>query len=83
MIVEMISTSELTDWQKLDAIYCFAKPRLVYLQQNQLPSTGWAKALNKKVKALIKANLKLPSWTNDAFLFSPPHARGLGLPNRI
>ena len=35
--------------------------------------------LDKKVMALVKANLKLPR-TNDAFLFSPPRAGGLGLP---
>eukprot|EP00731_Ephydatia_muelleri_P013732 Em0007g1042a len=78
--VELIATSELTDWQKLDAIHRFAKPRLVYSLQNQLPPLGWAKSLDKKVKSLMKANLKLPKRTTDAFLFSPPRAGGLGLP---
>ena len=32
--------SELTDWQKMDAIHRFAKPRLVYALQNQLPILG-------------------------------------------
>ncbi|KAL5510149.1 hypothetical protein EMCRGX_G005642 [Ephydatia muelleri] len=81
MIVEMISTSELTDWQKLDAIYCFAKPRLVYLQQNQLPSTGWAKALNKKVKDLIKANLKLPKYEIHIYRVSTAYRLLLVLSN--
>ena len=78
--VELITTSELTDWQKLDAIHRFAKPRLVYLLQNQLPTLGWARALDKKVKTLVKANLRLPKRTTDAFMFSPTRAGGLGLP---
>ena len=47
--VEAIASSELIDWQKLDEIHRFAKPRLVYTLQNQLPPIGWAKALDKKV----------------------------------
>ena len=78
--VELIATSELTDWQKLDAIHRFAKPRLVYSLQNQLPTLGWARALDKKVKTLVKANLRLPKRTTDAFMFSPTRAGGLGLP---
>ena len=73
-------TSELTDWQKMDAIHRFAKPRLVYSLQNQLPSLGWAKALDKRVKSLVKANLKLPRRTTDAFLYTPTRAGGMGLP---
>ena len=78
--VEAIMKSELTDWQKIDAIHQFAKPRLVYSLQNQLPALGWAKALDKKVKALVKSAMKLPRRTIDAFLFLPWRAGGLGLP---
>ena len=72
--------SELTDWQKLDAIHRFAKPRLVYALQNQLPTMGWARAIDKKVKALVKMSMKLPRRTIDAFLFTPWRSGGLGLP---
>ena len=72
--------SELTDWQKIDAIHRFAKPRLVYALQNQSPPTGWAKTIDKRVKALVKSAMKLPRRTIDAFLFSPWRAGGLGLP---
>ena len=78
--VEAIMRSELTDWQKLDAIHRFAKPRLIYTLQNQLPTLGWAKALDKKVRTMVKVNMKLPRRTTDAFLYSPWRAGGLGLP---
>ena len=78
--VEAIMKSELTDWQKVDAIHRFAKPRLVYALQNQSPPTGWAKTIDKRVKALVKSAMKLPRRTIDAFLFSPWRAGGLGLP---
>ena len=45
-----------------------------------MPPIGWARTLDKKVKAMVKGNLKLPRRTNDAFLYSPSRARGLGLP---
>ena len=78
--VGAIMKSDLTDWQKIDAIHRFAKPRLVYALQNQLPSIGWARALDKKLKALVKSALKLPRRTTDVFLFAPWRAGGLGLP---
>ena len=78
--VEAIMKSELTDWQKMDAIHRFAKPRLVYALQNQFPPTGWAKAIDKRMKALVKSAMKLPRRSMDAFLFSPWRAGGLGLP---
>ena len=78
--VEVIMRSELTDWQKRDAIHRFAKPRLVYSLQNQLPTIGWARAIDKKVKASVKHHMKLPRRTMDAFLFAPWRMGGLGLP---
>ena len=78
--MDAIVKSELTDWQKMDAIHSFAKPRLVYALQNQLPSLGWARALDKKVKAMVKLAFKLPKRTIDAFLFAPWRSGGLGLP---
>ena len=78
--VQVIASSELTNWQKLDTIHRFAKPRLVYALQNQLPPVQWGKALDKKVRALLKSTLKLPKRTNDGFLYAPPRAGGLGLP---
>eukprot|EP00731_Ephydatia_muelleri_P034285 Em0054g8a len=78
--ITAIMKSDLTDWQKLDAIHRFAKPRLIYTLQNQLPTVGWAKSLDKKMKTRVKSALKLPGRTNDDFLFSPWRAGGQGLP---
>ncbi|KAL5510386.1 hypothetical protein EMCRGX_G005924 [Ephydatia muelleri] len=49
-------------------------------QKNQLPTMGWARAIDKKVKALVKMSMKLPRRTIDAFLFTPWRSGGLGLP---
>eukprot|EP00731_Ephydatia_muelleri_P013945 Em0007g1255a len=49
--------------------------------QNQLPSTGWAKALNKKVKDLIKANLKLPKYEIHIYRVSTAYRLLLVLSN--
>ena len=78
--VEIITRSELMYWQKLDAIHWFAKWCIVYTLQNQLHARGWAKSLDKRGRALVKANMKLPRRTTDAFLYSPWRAGGQGVP---
>ena len=78
--VQLITSSELTDWQKLDAVHRFAEPRLVYSLQNQLPPLGWARTLDKKMRAMVKASMKLPWRKTDTFFYSPAQAGGLGLP---
>lgn len=78
---EAILRSDLTDWQKLDAIHRFAKPRLVYLLQNTSPTIGWARNIDKTIRALAKTCLKLPGHTVSAFLYTDTTSGGLGLPN--
>ena len=78
---EAILGSDLTDWQKLDAVQRFAKPRLIYLLQNMEPSISWARAIDRTTKSLVKQHFKLPRRTVSSFLYSPTKAGGLGLPN--
>ena len=78
---EAILGSDLTDWQKLDAVQRFAKPRLIYLLQNMEPSISWARAIDMTTKSLVKKHFKLPGRTVSSFLYSPTKVGGLGLPN--
>ena len=77
----VIFESDLTDWQKLDAIKRFARPRLTYLLQNLEPKIGWARDIDKATKSLAKQHLKLPHRTTSNFLFTPTRFGGLSLPN--
>ena len=45
--LEAIMKSELTDWQKMDAIHRFAKPCLVYALQNQRPRLDGQRPLTR------------------------------------
>lgn len=77
---EAIMKSGLTDWQKLEAIHRFAKPRLTYLIQNQSPNLTWARKLDKATKQVIKLHMKIPKRATDNFMYSPQRFGGLGIP---
>ena len=70
-----------TDWQKLDAIKRFARPRLTYLLHNMEPPISWATSIDRETRSLAKKHLKLPRRTVTPFLYSSTRAGGLGLPN--
>ena len=80
---EAIMRSDLSDWQKLDALHRFAKPRLVYPLQNLTPPIRWAINLDKAVRKIVKQCLKLPRRTITQFLYSPTRRGGLGIPNVV
>lgn len=77
---KLIVESGLADWQKLDAIHRFAKPGLTYILQNTLPNKSWAQRIDKQVRNMVKLAFKLPKRTISAFLHTPPHSGGLGIP---
>ena len=76
-----ILTSALTDWQKLDAIHCFVKPKLDYTLRAMLPNNRWAKDLDGQVRAMAKKAFRLPRRTATPYFYVNWHAGGLGLPN--
>ena len=68
--VEVTASSELTDWQKLDGCNaCLCQTTVLATKPTAIKWMG---------QDLVKANMKLPRRTNNAFLFSPPCAVGLG-----
>ena len=78
---DAIFRSDLTDWQKLDAMHRFASPRLTYILQNMDPPLNWAKSIDETTRKICKPHLKLPRRTTSSFLYAPTKAGGLGLPN--
>jgi len=78
---EKIMRSLLTDWQKLDAICCFVRPKLEYVIRTMLPMCGWAKNLDDAVRRMAKAAFQLPRRTTTPFFYAPWKYGGLGLPN--
>ena len=78
---DVILRSDLADWQKLDALHRFARPRLIYLFQNMELSVGWARDIDVAARSFYKLHLKLPRRTTSNFLYASTKAGGLGLPN--
>ena len=67
---EKIFLSQLTDWQKLDAMKRFIRPKLEYILRTVLPNRTWGKHA-----------FQLPRRTITSFFYVPWKYGGLGLPN--
>ena len=76
-----ILTSLLTDWQKLNALHRFVKPKLDYTLRTMFPTKGWAKNLDNQVRSMAKKAFRLPRRTNTPYFYTHWRAGGLGLPN--
>ena len=78
---EKILTSQLTDWQKLNAIRRFIRPKLEHILRTMLPNRSWAKNLDNTVRGMAKKAFRLPRRTITTFFYVPWRYGGLGLPN--
>ena len=78
---EKILASQLTDWQKLDAIRRFIRPKLEYILRTMLPNRTWAKNMDDAVRGMVKKAFRLPRRTITSFFYVPWRNGGLGLPN--
>ena len=78
---EKILTSLLTDWQKLDAIRRFVRPKLEYILRTMLPNRTWGKNLDDAVRGMAKKAFRLPRRTTTPFFYVTWKNGGLGLPN--
>ena len=77
---KVILESELTDWQKIDAIKRFARPRMTYLLQNMEPTISWARSIDQELKSLAKMCFKLPNRATTSYFYAQTKAGGLALP---
>jgi hypothetical protein len=82
--LDAVSASPLRPWQKLDALRTFSYPRLSYhlraadfhvqdLEKRRGGLDRWALRAAKRI-------LHLPATACDAYLFTPQHLGGVGLP---
>ena len=78
---EKIFLSQLTDWQKLDAMKRFIRPKLEYILRTMLPNRTWGKHLDDAVRGMAKKAFRLPRRTITSFFYVPWKYGGLGLPN--
>ena len=58
-----ILESKLTTWQKLDALKHFVRPKLDFSLRTLLPTKGWTKQLDERVRGITKKSLRLPKRT--------------------
>ncbi len=77
-----ILKSSLTDWQKVDAIKRFLKPKWDFHLWTllPLPERTWAQQIDRCVREVAKRELRLPRRTTTHFLYCAQHEGGLGLP---
>ena len=78
---EKILGSQLTNWQKLDAMRRFVRPKLEYILRMMLPNRSWAKGLDDAVRKMAKKAFRLPQRTITSFVYVLWKHGGLGLPN--
>ena len=78
---EKIFLSQLTDWQKLDAMKRFIRPKLEYILRTMLRNRTWGKHLDDAVRGMAKKAFRLPRRTITSFFYVPWKYGGLGLPN--
>ena len=77
--IKKIAESQLTPWQKLDAIRTFGLPKFDYLCMNAEPSVGWARKLDNDVRMLVKKALGLPMCTSSGIFGMRLRDGGLGI----
>ena len=80
-VAEKIFGSQLTDWQKLDAMRRFIRPKVVYILRMMLSNRTWAKGLDDAVRGMAKKAFRLLQGTITSFFYVPWKHEGLGLPN--
>ena len=78
---EKILGSQLTDWQKLDALKRFVWPKMEHILRMMLPNCTWAKGLGDAVRGMAKKAFWLSRRTFTSFFYVPWKHGGLGLLN--
>ena len=68
---EKIFGSQLTDWQKLDAMRRFVRLKVEYILRTTLPSRTWAKGLDDAIRGMAKKAFRLPQRMVTSFFYVP------------
>eukprot|EP00731_Ephydatia_muelleri_P013746 Em0007g1056a len=77
----IVFTSELAEWQKLDAYRRFLFPRLSFVLKVVFPGAIWCRKLDTAIRAVIKRGLHLPPRTCTQYLYLSQALGGMGIPS--
>ena len=75
----IVFTSQLAEWQKLDAYRRFLFPRLSFVMKVVFPGTVWCRKLDTAIRCIIKRGLRLPPRTCTKYLYLS--LGGMGIPS--
>ena len=78
---EVIMSSHLAEWQKLDAYRRFIFPRLQHVFRVFFPGSSWCKRMDMRARKWLKKAVRLPLRSCTEFLYTPQALSGLGVPN--
>ena len=78
---EVIMSSHLAEWQKLDAYRRFIFPRLQHYFRVFFPGSSWCKRMDMRARKWLKKAVRLPLRSCTEFLYTPQALSGLGVPN--
>ena len=77
----IVFTSQLAEWQKLDAYGRFLFPRLSFVMKVVFPGTVWCRKLDTAIRCIIKRGLRLPPRTCTKYLYLSQALGGMGIPS--
>lgn len=76
---ELIATSLLADWQKVEAINIFVLSKARYHLRASTPHRTWTQSIDKKIRQILKPQLKLPRRTTSSLFYTANRHGGVGL----
>ena len=77
---EIVFSSLLAEWQKLDAFRRFLFPRLCFALKVIFPGVIWCRKLDTSIRTIIKRGLRLPQRTCTKYLYLSQRLGGMGIP---
>eukprot|EP00731_Ephydatia_muelleri_P013788 Em0007g1098a len=77
---ELLMTSPLAEWHKLDAYRRFLYPRLTYALKIFFPGSSWCRKLDTGTRKWLKKAVCIPSRSCSSYLYTPQNIGGLGIP---
>ena len=77
----IVFSSQLAEWQKLDAFRKFLFPRLCFMLKVVFPGAIWCKKLDTALRTTIKRGLHLPPRACTKYFYLSQALGGLGIPS--
>ena len=74
---EKVMTSQLAEWQRLDAFRRFLFPRLTYVLKVYFPGSSWCRKLDTSLRKWVKKGASILSRSCSAFAYTPAGSWGI------